>query len=107
MPEEEKSEEKKEEKAENIEKKEKDLKTLIFHTKPVSVLTLLTQEKKWYISELARESKQTYVYATKIVKLLEKNNIVTITREKKKKIVKLTEKGEKIAKMIEEIMKLI
>ena len=87
--------------------KDKNLKNLFFRLKTISILTLLLQEKKWYISELARESKQTYVHATKIIKILEKNNIVNISKEKKKKIVKLTEKGEKIAKMFEEIIKIV
>jgi len=96
-----------EEKKEKMEKVERNLKSLFFHIKPISILTLLLQQKSWYISELARESKQTYVYATKIIKILEKHNLLTISKEKKKKIVKLTEKGEKIAKMIEEISKII
>jgi predicted transcriptional regulator len=98
--------EEKEERKEDVEK-EKNMKRLFFHIKPVSILILLLQDKKWSISELARESKQTYVYATKVIRALEKNNIVNISKEKKKKIVKLTEKGEKIAKMIDEMMKLL
>ncbi|MFH8110050.1 MAG: hypothetical protein QXE42_01270, partial [Candidatus Aenigmatarchaeota archaeon] len=56
---------------------------------------------------LSRESNQTYIYTTKIIKLFEKNNLVAIEKEKKKKIVKLTPKGEKIAKSISEIQELV
>ncbi|MEM2174531.1 MAG: hypothetical protein QXI58_02770 [Candidatus Micrarchaeia archaeon] len=103
----EKTEEKKEKEEKKEEKEtEKDIKLLIFK-KPAKILVSLLQDKKWCISDLSKESNQTYVYTTKVIKLFEKSGLVTIEKEKKKKIVKLTLKGEKIAKSILEIQELV
>ncbi|MEM2822232.1 MAG: hypothetical protein QXE64_01415 [Candidatus Pacearchaeota archaeon] len=104
----EKIEEKKEEKKEEKEEKkvEKDIKSLIFKNQQ-KFLLYFYKIKNGVYQILSRESNQTYIYTTKIIKLFEKNNLVAIEKEKKKKIVKLTPKGEKIAKSISEIQELV
>lgn len=76
---------------------------ILFHKKPAALLTLLLQDKLWYPSALARESGQSYVYATKIVNQFEKDGLIVCTPKGKRRIVKLTEKGDKIARTINEI----
>ena len=80
----------------------KDLFGLIFR-KPAKILLLLTEDKVWYLSNLARESDQSYAYVASVVKFLEDKKIVSCGRKGKKRIVKLTEKGAKIAHAFNEI----
>jgi len=107
--EEEKEIKKKEEKKEEKEVSEKEIKenklSIIFKRKPLRILLLLLQNKKWYPSLLARESGQSYVHATKILNALEDIGLVSFDSTGKKKIITLTEKGEKLARAIEEVTK--
>ncbi len=98
----EKAEIKKEEKEKK--KKEKQVVDIILHLKPAKLLVLLLQDKQWHTSGLARETVQSYVYATKTVQEFEKAGIILISIKGKKRIIKLTEKGEKIARSINEIL---
>ena len=79
---------------------------VILHPKPSNLLTLLLQDKQWHTAALARESNQSYVYATELIKLFETAGLVSVSSSGRRKIVKLTEKGEKIARSIEDILKL-
>jgi predicted transcriptional regulator len=110
----EEKQEKKEEAVKNEEKAprtEKDLKdtriSSLFKRKPLKVLLLLLQDKQWYPSLLARESGQSYVNTTKILASLESMDIVSSELTSKKRIINLTEKGEKIARALEEITKIL
>lgn len=95
-------EKKKEEKPEDA----KDLKIgSLFKRKPLKLLLLLLQEKNWYPSLLARESGQSYVHTIKILGSLEDIGLITSEFNGKKKSVKLTEKGEKAAKSLDDIIK--
>ena len=97
---------KREEKAPPAEKDPKDQKiSSLFKHKPLKILLLLLQDKQWYSSLLARESGQSYVHATKIIASFEDMEIVSSELAGKKRVIKLTEKGEKIARALEEIIK--
>ncbi|MEW6723065.1 MAG: hypothetical protein AB1324_07415 [Candidatus Micrarchaeota archaeon] len=72
--------------------------------KPCSVLTTLRDaETQWHLSKLAKSSDTTYVYVTKLVASLEKAGFVTVESKGKKRIVRLTDKGMKAAKAIDEL----
>ncbi|MDD5171409.1 MAG: hypothetical protein PHF60_00030 [Candidatus ainarchaeum sp.] len=72
--------------------------------KPCRIMTVLRDsETPWHLSKLAKSSDITYVYVTKLVSRLQKGGFVTIEPKGKKRIVKLTEKGMKVAKAIEEL----
>jgi len=78
--------------------------SLFARPKPCSILTTLKDsESTWHLSKLAKATDTTYVYVTKFVSQLEKENIVTIESKGKKRIVKLTEKGTRIANAIDEL----
>jgi len=79
---------------------------VILHPKPSKLLTLLLQDKRWHTAALARESGQSYVYATELIKYFEKTGLVSVSSLGRRKIVKLTEKGEKIAHFIDDIIQL-
>lgn len=103
-----KSGEKAEEQVVKVEKaksKERPISEIILHPKPASIFLLLLQEKQWNIAALARDSNQSYVYATELIKTFEKSGLVSISSSGRRRIVKLTEKGGKLAHSIEEIMK--
>ncbi len=72
--------------------------------KPCRIMMLLRDsETNWHLSKLAKGSETTYVYVTKLVSNLHKEGFVSIEARGKKRIVKLTEKGMKAAKAIEEL----
>ncbi len=72
--------------------------------KPCRILTLLRDsESTWHLSKIAKSSDTTYVYVTKLISHLQKNGLVTIEAKGKKRIVKLTERGMRVAKAIEEL----
>jgi len=80
------------------------MENVFLRTKPCKVLVLLKDYNSKYISELAKESGATYVHTTKLLRKLEKSEIVTIEQNGKKRMVKLTEKGNKIASALNEVL---
>lgn len=94
----------KKEKEAIVKKGRKTATNLLFHIKPVSLLVLLLHDKVWNVSSLARESNQSYVYAVEVVKIFEEEGIVNSNSKGKRRIIKLTEKGEKIAKVLNEVL---
>jgi len=72
--------------------------------KPCRILVLLRDgETSWHLSKLAKGSDTTYVYVTKLISRFQKSGLVTIEPKGKKRIVKLTDKGMRVAKSIEEL----
>jgi predicted transcriptional regulator len=72
--------------------------------KPCRIMTLRRDgETSWHLSKLAKGSDTTYVYVTKLISTLQKSGFVTIEARGKKRIVKLTDKGMKVAQAVEEL----
>lgn len=72
--------------------------------KPCRIMTLLKDsESPWHLSKLAKSSETTYVYVTGLVSRLQKEGFVTVEAKGKKRLVKLTEKGMKVANAIDEL----
>lgn len=80
------------------------MQNVFLRPKPCKVIVLLKDSNSKYISELAKESGATYVHTTKLLRKLEKENIVSIEQNGKKRMVKLTDKGNKIASALNEVM---
>ncbi|MEM4295762.1 MAG: winged helix-turn-helix domain-containing protein [Candidatus Anstonellales archaeon] len=76
---------------------------LFIKEKPASVMLALRQHQRLYLSELAKKSNVTFAYIKKFIPLLEQLGIVTISKERKKTYVALTEKGKEIAKLLYEL----
>jgi predicted transcriptional regulator len=93
-------------KPERAKEKQRLLSEIILHPKPSNLLVLLLQDKQWHTAALARESGQSYVYATELIKSFEKAGLISVSSPGRRKIVKLTEKGEKIAHSIDDILKM-
>ncbi|MEW6749214.1 MAG: hypothetical protein AB1295_05910 [Candidatus Micrarchaeota archaeon] len=72
--------------------------------KPCRIMTLLRDgETSWHLSKLAKNSDTTYVYVTKLISTLAGEGLVSIEAKGKKRVVRLTEKGMKVAKAIDEL----
>jgi len=80
------------------------MKDVFVRSKPCRMLVILKEDGAKHISEIARESNATYVHTTKLVRELEKEGIVTIEKNGKKRMVKLTGEGTKIAGLIADLM---
>jgi len=77
---------------------------LFLKEKPVAViLTIKKAQSELYLSEIARRSKTTFVYVINFIKKLEKNGLVKITKENKKRLVSLTDKGLDFAQLISDL----
>ena len=61
-------------------------------------------EGSWHLSKLAKSSGTTYVYVTRLMHSLQEGGLVSIEAKGKKRLVKLTEKGMRVANAIEELM---
>jgi predicted transcriptional regulator len=72
--------------------------------KPCKMIALLKERQNpMYISELAKESGATYVHVTKLLRELEQSGIIVLEKNGKKKMVKLTSEGTKIAGLVTEL----
>ncbi len=76
--------------------------------KPCKIMLLLREpESSWHLSKLAKNSDSTYVYVSQLIPELAEKGLVTIESKGKKKMVKLTDKGMIVAKVIEELKTLL
>jgi len=79
--------------------------SLIVRPKPCAVLiTLRDAETTWHLSKIAKASDTTYVYVTKLIYKMEEEGIVIVESKGKKRIVRLTEKGKRIADLAYELV---
>ncbi len=79
--------------------------SLLGRPKPCRIMTILRDtESNWHLSKIAKTSDTTYVYVTKLVYKMQNEGLVTVEVKGKKRIVKLTEKGTKIANLVHELM---
>ena len=80
--------------------------SLFARPKPCRIMTLL-RDGEMHLSKLAKSSDTTYVYVTKLVTQMQRDGLVSIEPKGKKKMVRLTEKGMKVANAISELKNLI
>jgi predicted transcriptional regulator len=72
--------------------------------KPCRIMTVLKcSDTSWHLSKIAKETDTTYVYVTKLVSSLEKKGYLQIESRGKKRIVKLTDKGLRVANAIDDL----
>lgn len=78
--------------------------SLFARPKPCKIMLLLRDtEGSWHLSKLAKNSDTTYVYVTHLVSEMHKQGLVLVEARGKKRIVKLTDKGMKVAAAIFEL----
>ncbi len=81
---------------------------LLFKEKQAKILMLLSTEgKEWHLNELAKQAGATYVHTSRFISECEKAGIVESERHGKSKSLKLTEKGKRIAKNVNEVVGIV
>ena len=84
--------------------KKKNIFEVFFRPKPAMILVSLRKDlRNRYGSILAKEVDCTYSHTVKILQEMEKASLVTFEKHGRIKIIKLTDKGQKIAESIEKI----
>ena len=82
----------------------KDIFEVFFRRKPAMVLVALrSNTKNRYGSVLAKEVDCTYSHTVKILQEMERANLVSFDKQGRIKVIKLTDKGNKVAENIERI----
>jgi predicted transcriptional regulator len=77
---------------------------VFFREKPAMMLvTLLNSQQEQYASSLAKIVDCTYSHIVKILNEMQKADLLTFQKEGRLKVLKLTKKGEEIAKAIDTI----
>ena len=67
------------------------------------LVTLLNSQNEQYASSLAKTVDCTYSHIVKILNEMQKADLITFQKEGRLKVLKLTKKGEEIAKAIDNI----
>ncbi len=81
---------------------------LFARPKPCRIMIHLRDtESQWHLSKLAKSSDTTYVYVTKLMTKMQKEGVITIEAKGKKKMVRLTDKGMRIANAIHELKNIV
>jgi predicted transcriptional regulator len=77
---------------------------VFFREKPaMMMITLLNAQSEQYASSLAKQVDCTYSHIVKILNEMQKADLITFQKEGRLKVLKLTKKGEDIAKGIDGI----
>ena len=77
---------------------------VFFREKPAMMLvTLLTSTNEHYASSLAKVVDCTYSHIVKILNEMQKAGLITFKKQGRLKVLKLTEKGQKVAQSIDDI----
>lgn len=88
--------------------KNEKLYSAIFREKPVELLIkMLNTKNKIYASVIAKEINCTYSHVVKLLKILEKENLIKFEKQGRLKYLTLTEKGEKLAESLQEAKEII
>lgn len=78
----------------------------LFREKPaLMLLHMLNNESDVYASSLAKSVDCTYSHVVKVLQFFEKYNLISFTKMDRRKIIKLTAKGKRVATAIEQIRK--
>lgn len=85
---------------------EKKLLHYFLREKPVSMLIKLRNfNKPRYASLLAKEVDCTYSHTVRILQILEENDLIEFTKRGRIKIINLTNTGERISKIMEDLVR--
>ncbi|RLG14147.1 MAG: hypothetical protein DRN66_02770 [Candidatus Nanohalarchaeota archaeon] len=80
-------------------------KYLLFKKKPVDVLMYLQDNTRpKYVSYISKEINCTYAHTEKILDTFRELSMVSFKKDGRRKYIKLTNKGEKIGKLVENLL---
>jgi len=81
------------------------LKELFLHGKPATILVGIKRGRgEKYASVLSKEADCTYSHAVKILNKFENMDLIEFNKEGRRKLIDLTERGEKIASSMERLV---
>lgn len=72
--------------------------------KTMKILLWLYENKKANMLEISKKTDITYSHAVKIIRFLTAKDCVTMTKTGRERIITITKKGNKIAKLIKKII---
>lgn len=79
---------------------------LFLHEKPVRALVMLSDKKRtWYAHLLAKEIDCSYAHLVKVLDEFEEAGLVNFEKEGRVKLVSLTDKGEDLARDLENVLR--
>lgn len=82
-----------------------ELEEFFLNRKPVRIMISLRQQTtENYASAISRQVDATYSHTIKVLKQMRKYKLVEFEKEGRKKIIELTEKGEKIAEKLSHLI---
>jgi predicted transcriptional regulator len=82
--------------------------SVFFREKPAMMLvTLLNTQSEQYASSLAKTVDCTYSHIVKILNEMQKADLITFQKEGRLKVLKLTKKGEDVAKSIDGVRNIL
>ncbi|MDY6761513.1 MAG: winged helix DNA-binding protein [Candidatus Nanohaloarchaea archaeon] len=85
-----------------------DLEEMFLHRKPARILVGITRgEDRKYASVLSKEADCTYSHTVKILDQFEERGLIEFTKEGRKKLIELTDRGEEIASRMDSLMRTI
>jgi len=79
------------------------MRNLFLQERPAQILLVLSELKEPYISMIAKRADCTFAHASRTLKKMKKLGLVSFTREGRMKYVQLTEKGERVAALLNEM----
>ncbi|MDY6769799.1 MAG: winged helix DNA-binding protein [Candidatus Nanohaloarchaea archaeon] len=83
----------------------KDLDEMFLHRKPARILVgLVRGDGDKYASVLSKEADCTYSHTVKILDQFEENGLIEFTEEGRKKLIELTDRGERLADRMNDLM---
>lgn len=86
----------------------KDLEEMFLHRKPARILVGLNRgSDEKYASILSREADCTYSHTVKILDQFEENDLIEFTKEGRKKLIELTDRGEELASRMDKFLQAI
>lgn len=83
----------------------KTLEDMFLHTKPARILVGLNRgDDAKYASVLSKEADCTYSHTVKILDQFKEHGLIEFSKEGRKKLIHLTESGDRLAQRMEELM---
>jgi DNA-binding MarR family transcriptional regulator len=85
-----------------------ELEELLLHSKPVKILVHLNNPSTDnYPSQIAKDIDCTYSHTVRITQRLEDHSLINAEKNGRKKQLQLTDKGEKISKVLSELLHIL
>lgn len=75
-------------------------KDVVLNEKPADTIVLLNQKGPSYPKKLSDETETTYSHMVRMLKTLREENLVTSEKKGRRKVYKLTPKGEKLGEQL-------